>query len=123
MLEGRLLLACLPPAADSTQPLTLASLFELERALFLLAHLAKYTGTWHLLLPGSLPKFRAAVTAFLGFAAGAGSSKPVTLECPPQSAEERRQASQAVRKCVWIVSWTSAASSSSDPCALLVSPC
>lgn len=56
--ESRLLLMCLPPAASASQPLTLASLTELERILFLLSHMAKYTGMWHLLLPSSLTKFR-----------------------------------------------------------------
>jgi len=94
--ESRMLLTCLPPRADASQPLTLASLLELERVLFLLTHMAKYTGMWHLLLPSSLPKFRTAVTSFIAFAAANGSSsKPVTLECPPQSAEEVRLAGQA----------------------------
>lgn len=136
--ESRMLLMCLPPRGDASQPLTLASLTELERVLFLLTHLAKYTGTWHLLLPGSLPKFRwvwrmvctatgllppcqalahdghfqhgrttvaaaapagccrMAVTSFIAFAASNGSSsKPVTLECPPQTPDEVRMAAQA----------------------------
>ncbi|KAL6755299.1 hypothetical protein V8C86DRAFT_2678837 [Haematococcus lacustris] len=87
-VESRLLLALLPPAADARQPLSLAGLVELQRALYLATHCAKHAGMWHLLLPGSLPKFRCAATAFLAFASGGSSSRPVTLECPPLSREE-----------------------------------
>lgn len=40
---------------------------------------------------------RTAVTSFITFAANSGSSsKPVTLECPPQTADEARMAAQPV---------------------------
>ena len=56
--EPRLYLSCQAPACDSSQPLSLASMLEMERTLFLLARLARYSGAWHMLLPGSLPRFR-----------------------------------------------------------------
>ncbi|KAF5839319.1 hypothetical protein DUNSADRAFT_1096 [Dunaliella salina] len=93
-IEPRLLLTSVPPAGDAAQPLTLAGLFELERVLFLLCHFARYAGSWHFALPGSLPKFRMALTSFLTFAAKADSIRPVTLECPPQSAQEKEMAAQ-----------------------------
>ena len=92
--EPRLLLACCPPAGNASQPLTLASLFELERVLFLLTHLARFTGTWHLLLPGSLARFRTAVSAFVAFVAGPNLSKAFALSCPPQTPAERLMATQ-----------------------------
>ena len=58
-MEPRLLLTCCPPSASVTQPLTLASLFELERSLFFLTHIAsRFIGSWHMMLPGSLARFR-----------------------------------------------------------------
>ncbi|KAF5839318.1 hypothetical protein DUNSADRAFT_1095 [Dunaliella salina] len=98
-IEPRLLLTSVPPAGDAAQPLTLAGLFELERVLFLLCHFARYAGSWHFALPGSLPKFRMALTSFLTFAAKADSIRPVTLECPPQSAQEKEMAAQPSGEC------------------------
>lgn len=92
--EPRLLLACVPPAASAAQPLSLASLFELERTLFLLQHLLRYSGTWHMALPGSLPRFRTAVSAFVAFAAMPNTSKAFGISCPPQSPAERHMAVQ-----------------------------
>ncbi|KAG1679511.1 hypothetical protein FOA52_011111 [Chlamydomonas sp. UWO 241] len=90
--EPRLLLACVPPAGTPSQPLTLASLFELERVLFLLTHMTHFSGAWHMLLPGSLARFRTAVSSFIAFAAGPSTTKGFGVACPPHSAPERAMA-------------------------------
>ena len=100
--EPRLLLACCPPAASPAQPLTLASLFELERVLFLITHMTQYTGYWHLMLPGSLAKFRTAVTGFVGFVASLNTNRTFVPCCPPQSQAEQKLASEATGTCVVI---------------------
>ena len=93
--EPRLLLACCPPAANLNQPLTLAALFELERVLFFITHMAQYTGSWHLMMPGSLAKFRIAVSNFIGFVASLNTNRAFAPCCPPQSLAELRLASAA----------------------------
>ena len=93
--EPRLLLACCPPAANLNQPLTLAALFELERVLFLITHMAQYNGSWHHMMPGSLAKFRTAVANFIGFVALLNTNRAFAPCCPPQSQAEHRLASTA----------------------------
>ena len=86
--EPRLLLACMPPPATPSQPLTIAMLLETEKSLFLLNSLAQYIGTWHMAMPGSLARFRTVSSSFVAFAASMTAKSPPLFVCTPQSSAE-----------------------------------
>ncbi len=93
--EPRLLLALAPPDGSEAQPLTLASLVELERALFVACQVAKHRGEWLLARPASLGAFRVSAAAVLAFAAQPSRQQDgavMVMACGPQSAFERRLA-------------------------------
>ena len=62
---------------------------ETERAAFLLTHMARLVGAWHVALPGFALAARQAAASFIGYAALPSVDEGFTVHCPPVSPAEK----------------------------------